>query len=56
MAGVPPLAGFYAKFSIFFAAMESGMILLSFVGVLTSVVSAFYYIRIIKIKYPTKPP
>jgi NADH:ubiquinone oxidoreductase subunit 2 (subunit N) len=51
MAGIPPLAGFYSKAFLFFAAMSSSMYLLGFVGVLASVVSCFYYIRLIKIMY-----
>ena len=51
MAGVPPLAGFCAKMYVFFAAMEGSMYLLALVGVLTSVIGAFYYIRFIKIMY-----
>jgi proton-translocating NADH-quinone oxidoreductase chain N len=51
MAGIPPLAGFYSKAFLFFAAVSSTMYLLAIVGVLTSVISCFYYIRIIKIMY-----
>lgn len=51
MAGIPPLAGFFSKFYLFFAAIENSSYILLFVGILTSVVSAFYYIRIIKIIY-----
>jgi len=55
MAGVPPLAGFCSKFYVFFAAMSSSLYVLAFVGVLTSCVSCFYYIRMIKIMYFEKP-
>ncbi len=58
LAGVPPLAGFFAKFYIFMAVIESGMYTLAIVGLVTTVVSAFYYIRIIKVMYfdePRKP-
>ena len=58
LAGLPPLAGFFAKFYIFMAVIESGMYTLAIVGLVTTVVSAFYYIRIIKIMYfddPKKP-
>ena len=55
MAGIPPLAGFCSKFYIFFAALSSSLYLLAFIGVLTSVVSCFYYIRLIKIMYFEKP-
>jgi NADH-quinone oxidoreductase subunit N len=51
MAGVPPLAGFCAKLYVFMAAIEADRILLAVVGVLTSVIGAFYYIRIIKVIY-----
>jgi len=51
MAGVPPLAGFCAKLYVFMAAIEAGRIMLAVVGVLTSVIGAFYYIRIIKVMY-----
>ena len=51
MAGVPPLAGFCAKMYVFFAAMEGSMYFLAVIGVLTSVIGAFYYIRFIKIMY-----
>jgi len=51
IAGTPPLAGFLAKIGVFFAAIESSLYLLAIVGVLTSVVSAFYYLRFIKVMY-----
>jgi NADH-quinone oxidoreductase subunit N len=50
-AGIPPLAGFWAKFYVFVAAMNSGLIALAVIGVLSSVVGAYYYLRIIKIMY-----
>jgi proton-translocating NADH-quinone oxidoreductase chain N len=55
MAGIPPLAGFYSKFHIFFVALESSLFALAFVGIITSVISCFYYIRFIKIMYFDKP-
>lgn len=55
MAGIPPLAGFYSKAFLFFAAMSSSMYLLALIGVLTSVISCFYYIRLIKIMYFENP-
>jgi proton-translocating NADH-quinone oxidoreductase chain N len=55
MAGIPPLAGFCSKFYLFFAALSSSLYFLAFFGVLTSVVSCFYYIRMIKIMYFEKP-
>jgi len=55
MAGIPPLAGFCSKFYLFFAALSSSLYVLAFFGVLTSVISCFYYIRMIKIMYFEKP-
>jgi len=51
MAGIPPLAGFFGKFYIFLAAIEAQLYALAIIGVLASVVSAYYYLRIIKIMY-----
>lgn len=51
LAGVPPLAGFFGKYFIFLAAVQSNMVPLAIIGVLTSVVAAFYYLRIIKLMY-----
>jgi NADH-quinone oxidoreductase subunit N len=51
LAGIPPLAGFFAKFYVFLAAIEAGLYVLSVIGVLASVVGAFYYLRIVKIMY-----
>ena len=51
LAGVPPLAGFYAKMQIFLASLESSMYIVSIIGILSSVISTFYYIRIIKTLY-----
>ena len=55
MAGIPPLAGFCSKFYIFFAALGSSLYFFAFLGVFTSVISCFYYIRLIKIMYFEKP-
>merc|ERR1711964_744557 len=55
MAGVPPLAGFLAKMFVFFSAIESGLYVLAIVGVLSSCIGAFYYIRFIKIMYFETP-
>ncbi len=49
MAGVPPLAGFYAKWWVLSALLNSGYIGLAIVGVLTSVIGAFYYLRVIRL-------
>ena len=51
LAGIPPLAGFFAKFYIFMSVIEAEMYLLAIIGLLTTVISAFYYIRIIKVIY-----
>ena len=51
MAGIPPFAGFFAKFYIFVSAVESNLLYLAIIGVIFSVVSAFYYLKIIKIMY-----
>ena len=51
LAGIPPLAGFFAKFYIFMAVIEQSMYFLAIVGLLSTVVAAFYYLRIIKIIY-----
>ncbi len=55
LAGIPPLAGFFAKFYIFMAVIEANMYTLAIIGLLTTVVSAFYYLRIIKIIYFDRP-
>ena len=55
MAGVPPLAGFFAKFYVFLAAIHSGLFVLAVLGVLTSVVGAYYYLLIVKIMYFDEP-
>ena len=55
MAGIPPLAGFFGKFYIFVAAIESHLYGLAVIGVLTSVVGCYYYIRIVKVMYFDAP-
>ena len=55
LAGIPPLAGFFAKFYIFMAVIEAEMFMLAIIGLITTVISAFYYLRIIKIIYFDKP-
>jgi len=55
LAGIPPLAGFFAKFYVFMAVIEVEMYTLAIIGLVTTVVSAFYYLRIIKIIYFDKP-
>jgi NADH-quinone oxidoreductase subunit N len=65
LAGIPPLAGFFGKFFVFAAAIDQGLIYLAIIGALASVISAFYYLRIIKVMYfdegeevidPVEPP
>jgi NADH-quinone oxidoreductase subunit N len=51
MAGIPPLAGFFAKYFVFLAAVEAELYTLAVIGVLSSVVSAFYYWRIVRVMY-----
>jgi len=51
LAGIPPLAGFFAKFYVFKSVLEQSMYFLAIVGLLSTVVAAFYYLRIIKIMY-----
>ena len=55
MAGIPPLAGFCSKFYLFFAALGSSLYVPAFIGITTSCISCFYYIRLIKIMYFEKP-
>jgi len=51
MAGIPPLAGFFAKFYVFAAAIKAGLYPLAIIGVLASVVAAYYYLRVVKIMF-----
>ena len=55
LAGVPPLAGFFAKFYVFQAAIQANLYFLAVIGVLSSVVAAFYYLRIVKMMYFDAP-
>ena len=55
LAGIPPLAGFFAKFYVFLAAIKAGLFTLAVLGVLASVVGAYYYLLIIKIMYFDEP-
>jgi len=55
MAGIPPLAGFFGKVLVFKAAVEAGLWTLAIVGVLSSVVAAFYYLRIVKVMFFDEP-
>ena len=51
MAGIPPLAGFFAKFYVFSAAIKADLLPLAIIGVLSSVVAAYYYLRVIKVMF-----
>ena len=51
LAGIPPLGGFFAKFYVFTAVIEQQMYTLAIIGLLTTVISAFYYLKIIKTIY-----
>ncbi|MCS0497815.1 NADH-quinone oxidoreductase subunit NuoN [Ancylobacter mangrovi] len=55
LAGIPPLAGFLAKYYVFLAAIQAGLYTLAVIGVLSSVVGAFYYLRIVKVMYFDEP-
>jgi len=55
LAGVPPLAGFFGKYFVFLAAVKAGLVPLAVIGVLTSVVAAGYYLRLIKLMYFDEP-
>ena len=55
MAGIPPLAGFFAKFYIFMSAIDARLFWLAVIGVVTSVVGAYYYLRIVKVMYFDAP-
>ena len=55
MAGIPPLAGFFGKLFIFQAAIAQQLYTLAVIGVLSSVVAAFYYMRIVKLMYFDEP-
>lgn len=55
LAGIPPLAGFFGKLYVFLAAVQGGFWALAVIGVLSSVVSAYYYLRIVKVMYFDRP-
>jgi NADH-quinone oxidoreductase subunit N len=55
LAGIPPLAGFFAKFYVFLAAIEAELYALAVIGVLSTVVGAYYYLRIVKLMYFDEP-
>jgi NADH-quinone oxidoreductase subunit N len=55
LAGVPPLAGFFGKWYVFVAAIKADLFTLAVIGVLTSVVGAYYYLSIVKVMYFEEP-
>jgi NADH-quinone oxidoreductase subunit N len=55
LSGIPPTAGFFAKLYVFLAAIDVGLVGLAVIGVVTSVVSAFYYLRVVKVMYFDEP-
>lgn len=55
LAGIPPMMGFYAKFSVLSAVVSSGLVWLAVVAVLMSLIGAFYYLRIVKVMYFDEP-
>ena len=55
LAGIPPLAGFFAKWSVFAAAIQAKLVLLAVIGVVTSVVGSYYYLRLVKVMYFDEP-
>jgi NADH-quinone oxidoreductase subunit N len=55
LSGVPPTAGFFAKLYVFLAAIDSGLVGLAVIGVVASVVAAFYYLRIVRVMYFDEP-
>src|SRR5207248_11184543 len=55
LAGIPPLAGFFAKFYVFLAAINAGLYALAVLGVVLSVVGAYYYLVIVKVMYFDEP-
>jgi len=56
MAGIPPLVGFFAKQAVLLAAVKNGFVFLALVGIITSVISAAYYLRVIKVMHFEKGP
>jgi NADH-quinone oxidoreductase subunit N len=55
LAGIPPLAGFWAKFYVFMPAVKAGLYTLAVIGVVSSVIGAYYYLRIVKIMFFDEP-
>ena len=55
LAGIPPLAGFWAKYFVFLAAIQAELYILSVLGVIASVIGAFYYLRVVKVMWFDEP-
>jgi NADH-quinone oxidoreductase subunit N len=55
LAGIPPLAGFFAKYYVFLAAIQGELYMLAVIGMIATVVGAFYYLRIVKLMYFDEP-
>ncbi len=55
LAGIPPLFGFYAKFAVFYAAVQAGLFPLAVVGIAASTIGAYYYLRVVKTMYFDEP-
>jgi NADH-quinone oxidoreductase subunit N len=55
LAGIPPLAGFFAKYFVFMAAIKANLVTLAVIGVVSSVIGAYYYLRIVKVIYFDEP-
>jgi len=55
LAGVPPLLGFFGKYAVLFAAVDAGLMLVAILGVIASVIGAFYYLRIVYFMYFGEP-
>jgi NADH-quinone oxidoreductase subunit N len=55
LAGIPPLAGFFAKLYVFMAAVKADLMALAIIGVIASVIGAFYYLRVVKVMYFDDP-
>jgi len=55
LAGIPPLVGFFGKWYVFVAAVQAGLYPLAIIGVLMSVVGAYYYLRIVKVMFFDEP-
>jgi NADH-quinone oxidoreductase subunit N len=55
LAGIPPMAGFFAKLAVFSAAINANLVALAVIGIVTSVIGAYYYVRIVKVMYFDEP-